>query len=148
MLTRILAPITLVGVLALAIPGDLAAQEMEEGPPSTLVVSQWKCDWDQLGHIAATTDSVLRPIWQELVDEGQLQSAGMFNHEWGDEWNVGFYYVADDKQTFFGAWDEFMRRMQEGHPDLPSLTEYCGEHRDNIYMLGPFANDQTSSGEM
>ena len=146
MLTRTLAPFVCAGLLAVAVPAGLSAQQMEEEPPGTLVVSQWKCDWDRLGQIAATTDSVLRPIWQDLVDQGRLQSAGSFMHEWGDEWNVGFYYVAPDKQTFFAAWEEYFRRLQEEHPDLPSLTEYCDEHRDNIYTLGPTTDP--ASGEM
>lgn len=128
------------GLLAaiLALPAPTLAQEAEEGP-QTLVVSQWKCDSQHIGEIMAGADSVALPVWEEVVDEGLLESVGTFTHEWGDSWNVNIYYVAADKEAFFDAYDEINERISERAPEDEEgpLAKYCTEHRDNIYRLGP-----------
>lgn len=127
--------------LWLAAPGPVAAQQMDEAAPQTLVVSQWKCEVDHIGDIMAAMDSVARPVWQEAVDEGLFAGVGTFGHEWGDEWNFGIYYVAADKESFFSNHDELNSRVADVAPEDeedPILT-YCTEHRDNIYWLGPVA---------
>ena len=129
--------------LILTLPaGVLAQEEAGEQAPETLVVSQWKCDYSHIGDIRAENDSLAFPIWQDLVDEGMIESVGTFYHEWGDAWNYNTYYVAEDKEAFFAAWDEFVQRIEQqvGEEDEPAVFEYCTEHKDNIYTLGQSTN--------
>ncbi len=130
MIRRLILFIALAGLFA---PTVSLAQESQQ--PTTVAVEYWKCDYSKLGIIAQVTDSLVIPIAQELVNEGRLVSYGMLTHNWGDEWNVVFYQTAADKTAFFSAWTEINSRFNERHPDVPPLTDYCTEHKDNIYTL-------------
>lgn len=142
------------GCLALLLlPISLTAQEqaqegqqaqMQDDQNPTLVVSQWKCDWREVENIVDSMEEVLVPVWDRMVDEGTLVSAGVFVHEWGDEWNVNMYRIAPDREAFFRAYEEEGPAVEEQlgelniAADTPSpLQEHCTEHRDNIYVLGP-----------
>lgn len=131
----------------LAVPAPTPAQEAEQEGPETLVVSQWKCDYQHLDKLQAEVDSLFLPIWQDLVDEGQLVNVGAFYHQWGDAWNYNVYYVAEDKAAFFDAWEQFAQRAEEAMPEDedPAVFKYCSEHKDNIYQLGP-STDGGSGG--
>lgn len=138
-LLMLLAPVSLHGQEARGAQQDTAAQQ--QAP--TLVVSQWKCDWRNVGDIVEGVEQVLVPVWTDLRDEGLLLGAGLFVHEWGDEWNVGMYRLAPDREAFFQAFEEEGPRAEErlGELNLASeenpFSEYCTEHRDNIYTMGP-----------
>ena len=148
--TRLVPCLVLPALAGALLSGPLArpaaAQESGESPP-TLVVSQWKCDWAEVGHIMATTDSVSVPIWRQVIDEGLLIDAGSMVHQWGDEWNIGFWWVAPDTRTFLDAYDRINELTAEGHPNLEPLTDLCSEHRDNIYTAGPSAGNPASGGD-
>lgn len=123
-------------VAAAVVPGAQAQQ----APAQTLVVAYWKCDWAHMGTLVQRYDSLSVPINQELVDEGMLTSAGVLTHDWADEWNLVFWWLAESKEAFFSAWAEGNRRFSERHPDPPAdptFTEACGEHKDAIYNYGP-----------
>ncbi|MCH8123856.1 MAG: hypothetical protein IH853_12135 [Bacteroidetes bacterium] len=134
-------PILFLALACLLAPTLSLAQESEPRP--TVALSSWKCDWTKLGTIAQLSDSLWVPIEQELVNEGKLTNYGMLIHDWADEWNVVFYRTAVDKTAFFEARAEFGRRFTERHPDAPSLTDYCTEHKDNIYVLRSFTMGAT-----
>ena len=123
--------------LFVLIPFGVEAQEQEEELPRGLFVSQWQCPQNQIQWISQMYDSLANPIEQELVNEGMLSSAGMFFHDWGDEWNVNWYRIGQDRSAVFEAVSEVGRRMNERHPDAPNLLESCSAHRDNIYFWGP-----------
>ena len=133
--------ILFLALACLLAPTISLAQESEPRP--TIVLLSWKCDFAQLGTIAQVSDSLMIPIAQELVDEGKLLNHGMLIHDWADEWNVVFYYGAADKTAFFSAWAEILSRLNERHPDAPAITDYCTEHKDNIYTLRTFTTDAT-----
>lgn len=126
----------LVVTLALVGAGLLVApvQAQEEENP-TVGVSYWKCDWAEMEELEQIADSVAVPIYQEMVDEGEIRNWEMMTHQWGDSWNVVFSITADDTPSFLEAFEEANRRMQEQHPDLAPLSEYCSDHKDNIYTL-------------
>ncbi len=119
----------------LAVPTALEAQ----GEQGTVVLSYSQCSYGQMNRIAQIADSVMVPIAQELVDEGLLTNYGALFHDVGDEWNVVFVYAAQDKPTFFAAWEEYNRRLNDRHPALVSFfTEHCRAHKENMYIQGPF----------
>lgn len=112
----------------------------EEGP-GTLVFSQNMVAMKDIGKVNKIIDSLTVPIWQELMDEGMLMGWGQLNHEWGDEWNCNFYYVAKDKDAFFAAWNEFVKRMGERHPDAwKEMIPAFQAHKDNIYYFQQWHN--------
>lgn len=119
-------------LLSALLPVPLVAQQPAP-QRNTVVVSSWKCAWNRLDRVAKISDSLAKPIAQELVNEGRLINFGMLVHDWADEWNVVFYYTARDKPTFFAAWQEFLSRFSQRHPNAPPLTDFCADHRDNIY---------------
>lgn len=124
--------------LAVTVPATARAQEADDG--GTVVVSYWKCDYSHMGTLIQRYDSLSLPINQELVNEGMLRAAGMLTHDWADEWNVLYWWEADDKASFFEASQEGNRRFNERHPDPPTdptFLEACWEHRDGIYDKGP-----------
>lgn len=122
--------LALLGVGLLATP----AQAQEEESP-TVGVSYWKCDWADMEELEQIADSVAAPIYQEMVDEGEIMNWKMMTHQWGDSWNVVFSITAADTPSFLEAFEEANRRIEERHPDLAPLSEYCTEHKDNIYTL-------------
>jgi hypothetical protein len=119
------------------LPG-LGAQEGEEDTlPTGMLVSQWQCPQSAVSAISQVYDSLWVPIEQELVNEGLLFGTGMFFHQWGDEWNVNWYRLGQDRDAVFAALDEGGRRFNERHPDPPDFLLVCTAHRDNIYFWGP-----------
>ena len=107
----------------------------DEGP-ETLVFSQNRVAMKDMNMVNKIVDSLMAPIWNEIMNEGMIMGWGQLNHEWGDEWNCNFYYSAKDKESFFAAWDEFIKRMSERHPGawakvIPSFYA----HKDNIYYF-------------
>lgn len=131
-------------IVILAAPAPTFAQEAEEGP-ETLVISQWKCDYQHMEEIRAEVDSVALPIWQDMVDQGHLDNVGTFYHEWGDSWNVNVYYVAEDKAAFFDAFEMIVERYEEATPEGEdgAIAKYCTEHKDNIYQTGQSTEEQS-----
>lgn len=131
--------ITLAALPLLALPQAAAAQvETEEATlPRALFISQWQCPAAALRGIARQYDSLVVPVEQELVNEGKLYGAGMFFHEWGDEWNLNWYRLGENRDQVFAALPEINRRLRERHPDAPNMLESCAAHRDNIYWWGP-----------
>jgi hypothetical protein len=129
--------VTLALSIALLVPAALAAQD---GPLlGTVVLSFNKCDLDQVGYISQLTDSAVVPIVQELVNEGKIFNYGLLTHNWGDEWNVVYYYVVENHQSFLNFWSDFVSRVQVRHPGLFSeFQARCSEHRDNIYGHAAF----------
>jgi len=101
-----------------------------------LVVSSNKVTMVDVGKVNKMVDSVFTPILKELVDEGFIFSFGNFNHAWGDEWNVNFWYVAKDMASFEKFWDEYVSRASKRHPGaFASTTKYFQAHKDNIYTI-------------
>ena len=121
--------------IAILLPTQALAQDDELA--RGMFISQWQCPQELVGAIAATYDSLVRPIEQELVNEGLMYGAGMFFHQWGDEYNVNWYRLGQDRDQVFDALDEIGARMEQRHPDAPNQLQKCMAHKDNIYWWGP-----------
>jgi len=127
--------------LLLAFVAPSMAQAQEDGPAPMLVMSQFQCDWNRLGDIGQQLQLNV-PIWEEMVAEGSLGSAGSFFHQWADEWNVTTYMIGDGIESLVAANDEANSRFTERHPDATAFAEACPRHRDNFYQFGPIANSE------
>ena len=76
------------------------------------------------------------PILNGLVDDKMLYSWGLFNHTWGDEWNVNVWYTVKDMAAFDKFWEEYMKRLSEQQADAwAKMRGYIQEHKDNIYTI-------------
>ncbi len=115
--------------------GTSSAQDEEAAEPGALVISYFKCDFNELGAIADETDSLAIPIYRELVDEGMLWGSGMMGHDWAGYENVIYWYTGESKEKVFAAIDEYGKRFEERHPDIEQIA--CHGHRDAIYTMGP-----------
>lgn len=104
--------------------------------PPLLIVSNNMVSMGDVGKVNKLADSVFAPILKELVDEGMIYSFGNFNHNWGDEWNINYYYIAKDMASFEKFWNEYVSRVSKRHPEAWSATiKYFQAHKDNIYIL-------------
>lgn len=111
------------------------------GPPTddafrTEVVSYYRCDFDKMGDIASSVDSLWLPIARDMVEEGLYGSWGMMGHAWAGYENIIFFRTTKDQPSFFTAQEEFGRRLEEMHPDSDALHG-CSAHRDAFYGVGP-----------
>jgi hypothetical protein len=88
--------------------GSSLAQDNEQ---PLLITSFNMVTMSDVGKVNKLVDSVFTPILKELVDEGMIYSFGQFNHSWGDEWNVNFWYTAKDMTSFDKFWDEYVTRV-------------------------------------
>jgi len=121
-------------VLMFISSANLFGQKSEQ--PSWLVVSQNMVPMGKVGIVNQVLDSVFAPILNELVDEGMLAGWGQFNHAWGDEWNVNFWYVTENQSAFIAFWDEYVKRAGERHPGaFGEVVQYFQAHKDNMYVI-------------
>jgi hypothetical protein len=93
----------------------------------------------QMGDVAKVNkmvDSIFTPILKELVDEGFIYNFGQFMHNWGDEWNLNFWYTVKDMTSFDKFWDEYVDRVNKKHPgSFAATVKYFQAHKDNIYSI-------------
>lgn len=128
-LTKIFAAL----IIFIFIAGNLSAQS-EEHP--LLVVSFQKVKLSDISSANKLINEKFAPILNGLVDEGMLYGWGLFNHAWGDEWNVNVWYTVKNMDTFSKFWDEYIKRVREKQPDAwNELRGYIQEHKDNIYSI-------------
>src|SRR3972149_3775629 len=90
----------------------------------------------KVGAMNQMIDSIFAPILNKLVDEGFFFGWGQFNHAWGDEWNVNFWYVTKDVASFYAGWNDYVKRVGERHPGaFGEAVKYFQAHKDNTDYL-------------
>jgi hypothetical protein len=50
---------------------------------------------------------------------------------------VNWYIVSEDVPAFLDAYQEGFRRIGERYREVPEILDYCTEHKDSFYELGP-----------
>lgn len=121
-------------ITLLVTSSPILAQDSDVQP--TLVTSFNMVPMGKVGEVNKMVDSVFAPILNGLVDEGMIEGWGQFNHAWGDEWNLNFWYVAKDLNSFNDFWSEYVKRVGDEHPDaFASVVKYFKAHKDNIYTI-------------
>jgi len=114
--------------------GTDSAEEMDDGPGPMMAISAWKCT--DVGAVARGWRDYVRVKAQAVVDAGTWNDAGVFYHAWASEWNVNFYYMADDIPGILAGWEDFIASMDDS---APNLTDYCTEHKDGFYSFSTTA---------
>ena len=128
-LTKIFAAL----IIFIFVAGNISAQN-EEYP--LLVVSFQKVKLSDIASANKLINEKFAPILNSLVDDGMLYGWGLFNHAWGDEWNVNVWYTVKNMDAFSKFWDEYIKRVREKQPDAwNELRGYIQEHKDNIYSI-------------
>ncbi len=129
---KVIQPIVIGLILIFAI-ADLHAQGQAN---SLLIVSFQKV---RMGDMAASDklfNEKMAPVLNSMVDDGMLRSWGLFNHAWGDEWNVNVWYVVDNMEAFTKFWQEYVKRLNDKAPGaFEEMRKYIMEHKDNIYSI-------------
>ena len=139
--------VVLVLLAAIAMPQNLVAQE-DDDSPSMLRLSFFMCDTNQLEAAMAEVEAQDIPVWQELVDEGMVESYGYFQHAWASEWNVGLYTVAESIEAVIAASAEAGSRLEARYGDDQGVFgQACPHHRDGFYTFGPSTEDDDDEGE-
>ena len=116
--------------------------------PGFLMFNQAIVPGNDMGTVNQLTDSLSRPILDAMVDEGLIYNWGILTHNWGDEWNWNWYMFTKDHASFVTAWNEFVRRMGEEHPEaMQEFLQYTQAHKDNMYSVRHFRGRQLAEGE-
>jgi hypothetical protein len=121
------------------VSAEVEGVEVAEGGNPTLVLSFYQCDTSRIGEVLDEYAEHTNPVYEELIRGGKLRGAGSFSHIWADEWNVGFFVVAEDIPTFIGAWEESGEMLPEGARTV--INDACPTHKDGFYVLGPRTGD-------
>jgi len=119
-------------LVATALPRPALAQPDAAAPP-TVAMSFWQCDRAAMDQLIEAEQTRSLPIYQSLVDSGQMFEAGAMTHAWGDEWNFVLYVVAQDLAAAVAANSAIQSAYAERWPDDNLLVESCTGHFDNIY---------------
>ena len=107
----------------------------ESAPPGpAAAISSWKCQ--DVGAVVDNWEGEGRDAAQAVVDAGLWSGAGLFVHSWAGEWNVNFYYMAEDIPGILAGWETFIDSMEDSEFDLTSV---CTDHRDGFYRFGDTA---------
>ncbi len=121
-------------------PAAAVAQE-EDGTPPMLMISSWKCDFGNMGTVGQEWDNYGINAANKAVDSGDWMAAGVFYHEWADEWNVNYWATGTDIPTLLEGQEVSNAAYEEMYPDAPDLWDYCSEHKDGFYQLGMDTDD-------
>lgn len=137
--------------LGLLLPGALAAQEEEEGPqPGVVVVRYFQCDMGRTGEAIEVLNTTWREVVESVIEDGMLIDFGILTHNWGDEWNLMDYFVAESSIAFHEGWSEALSRIQERDPEgtgFETFTDICTRHKDNIWGVVQPPSDEAEVGE-
>jgi hypothetical protein len=126
----------LLALLVLAPQTTQAQDAPRERQTGFMMMNQHVCPLQGLGRVHEITDTYITPIFEEMRQAGEIRSWGFLDHAWGDEWNFNFYVITENRETFFNAWNSFMRRAEERHPGIGlEFASLCTMHRDNLYVV-------------
>ena len=123
---------TLLMMCSLALALAPISIQAQDGPP-TVMMSSAQCDRNTLDDVLDNARERALPIWQELVNEGMIESQGILQHWWGDEWNMLSVMVAADVAAVVAANAEFGSRFNDLYPDDNTFITNCPRHRDVFY---------------
>lgn len=143
--------------LGLLLPGALAgqaeaAQEEEEGPqPGVVVIRYFQCDMGRTGEAIEMLNTTWREVVESVIEDGMLIDYGILTHNWGDEWNLMDYFVAENSIAFHEGWNEALSRIQERDPEgtgFETFTDICTRHKDNMWgVVSPPSEDEEGEDE-
>ena len=123
--------------LLCAVLALLAAPTFSAAKAQVLVVSQYRCDTAKVDALRAFNDTAGTPLWQELVNEGKMLSAGTAYARGDDEWNVVYFYTAETVLQYREGHEEAVARVTERYPEYVELwQEACQAGKDSHYWLG------------
>ncbi len=123
-------------------------------PPTTFLNAEyWRCPEGNLAALEQAADSIWRPLFDELVQEGKFLDWGMLvpvraftfplkegrrsREETPLPWNWVASWRAESEQAFTAAWTEFISRLQAKFPDDPRPFRFCTDLTIVQYEVRP-----------
>ena len=118
-------------------PGAGVAQEMEEEAPPMLMISSWKCDFGSVGAISEDWEAGGVAAANAAIAAGHWSSAGVFYHDWADEWNVNFWATGENEAHLIEGQEASNEAYEAaaGEDGGLDLWKHCSEHKDGFYQL-------------
>ena len=129
---------TVLSFLGLLLLATFASQASAQ--TRRMIIRQFKCNPPGVG---VQLFQRVRPVAQQMIEEGKFIDYAVLRHNWGDEWSVADYFVIDNLDDFLtaGSFGELNRRIgemleeTEFEEELPPFREVCTEHKDNIWVM-------------
>ncbi len=122
--------------LAFTFASNSAIAQEADPQPGMVVFHQNIVDLSDVPKLNAISDSLFKPILNELVDEGKLMGWGQLMHNWGDEWNFNYYFSVENHRAFLDFWSEYTGRLNERHPGwFGRIAHLFRAHKDTMYSI-------------
>lgn len=132
--------VTIALVLLAVLTPQLHGQQAERNT-GFLVHQLQVCPYNDMEEVNQL-NALLKPIFDELVEEEMIRAWYDLRHAWGDEWNVSLVTVAESHRAWLDYWSEFLRRVNDRHPTLfDELFTFCTIHKDNMYSVRDSGGD-------
>ena len=128
-------------------PGAVVAQDMEDASPPMLMISSWKCDFGSMGTLGEDWDERGMPAAQAAVDGGSWMAAGVFYHDWADEWNVNYWATGKDIPALLEGQEASNDAYEAAYGDGTNPWDHCSEHKDGFYQLANGTDGDQAAGE-
>jgi len=101
-----------------------------------LLISQNQVSFFAIGKVNKNGDSIFVPVLMKLVNDGYIYRSGHLNHNWGDEWNVNYWYTAKNMASFEKFRDDFIKLVMRRYPvAFASIVNYNRAHKNSIYSI-------------
>jgi len=131
MLRRLILALPL---LVFAAPVFSLAHAQDAPEMNTVALNFWKCDYGAMDDLVQKAQELWIPAAQELQSEGKIVYAQVLTHDWGDEWNLIFYFRTADVPAYLEAFEAWIGKLNEAEPDGADwFFERCKEHKDGFY---------------
>ena len=117
---------------------QLNGQVADSTLTNTVVFIQNSTSLADQASVFSNFDQYQRPIWDKLTEEGEILGYGHLTHYWGDEFNHNVYFAADNKISFFKAWDRFFSELDIPTQEMNEIQSMIKKHKDNIYIHTAF----------
>ena len=129
--------------LVLQAQDDMASEEPDH--PRFLMFNQAMINPDDVASANANFDSLMKPVLDELADEGKIATWGALTHGWGDEWNNAWFMYAKDHETWLAAWQEMVQRVDSAA--WPLLMDPVVKHKDNLMVVRRLKARERAEGD-
>ena len=125
---------TLLGIVLVAAPGTLAAQEEDQ---TAIYASYYECAPGSIEDAVQNLEENWSPIMQAQIDAGNVLSWGAATHVTGNHWSLILYHAGPGVSEVTGAIDAGVQELYGENPEsADSFSEACPAHEDYVWMSG------------
>ncbi len=126
--------ITLVGLAALT--SGAMAQEEAKAPTMFTYATYFYCDVNGQDSVDEIVESKNKPVYDQMVKEGLINSWGWLAHHTGGKWRRLQYYQAPSIEALLDAQEEMNKRFDAMDDDGGiAFGKVCNAHDDYIWEV-------------